>query len=133
MKLFVAHRDDAHQGWVWLQIRGFPVRCVVRITNPSNGRSICCEALQIDQNFLDEYNQSPRFAITDPNSSLVLGQWYRTGLGGLAAQSEVALTIKAANGWWGRFRACTDHPQIVVRLAAWLGGIGLLLGVIGLD
>ena len=132
MKLFAALLDDAHQGWVWLQDPALPARSVVKITNPANGKSVYCEALQIESNFLAQYNQSPRHTITAPSSSLVIGAWYRAGLGGLRAQSNVQLSIEAANSWWGMFAACIHHPQIVVRLAAWLGGIGLVLGIIGL-
>lgn len=31
---------------------------------------------------------------------------------------------------WGKLRACLDHPQTVVRVGAWLGAIGLALGVL---
>lgn len=132
MRLFAATHDDAHQGWVWLQDARLTARCVVKITNPANGKSIYCEALQIDTNFLDNYNQSPRFTITDPASSLVLSDWFRAKLGGLATQSDIPLTIKPNESWWGKFNTCTDHPQIVVRVASWLGAIGLFLGFVGL-
>lgn len=132
MKLFAALREDAHQGWVWLQDAKLPTRSVVKITNRSSGKAIYCEALQIDKNFLAEYNQSPRHTISDPASALVIGSWFRAGLGDIAAQAEVQLEVKAVNGWWGKFKACTHHPQIVVRLGAWLGGIGFVLGIIGL-
>lgn len=131
MKLFAALSDDAHQGWVWLQDASLPARCVVKITNQANGRSIYCEALQFENNFLTEYNKPPRFTIEYPASSLVIGAWFRAGLGNLRTQSEVSLSIKRCSSPWGQFRACTHHPQIVVRLATWLGGIGLVLGLIG--
>jgi len=132
VRLFAALLDDAHQGWVWLQDPALPARSIVKITNTANGKSIYCEALQIERNFLTQYNQSPRYTITDPASSLVIGAWHRHGLGGLRLQSDAQLSVQAANSWWGKFAACIDHPQIVVRLSAWLGGIGLILGVIGL-
>ena len=132
MKLFAAPREDANQGWVWLQDSTLKARSIVKITNPENRKSVYCESLQLDENFLADYNQPPRFTIKDPKSSLVLNKWFRACLGGLTTQADVPLNITAANGWWGRFRACTHHPQIVVRLATWLSGIGLLLGVIGL-
>ena len=132
IKVFAALRDDTHQGWAWLQNASLPPRSVVKITNTSNGKSVYCEALQIDPNFLTQYNQSPRFAIKDPSNSLVLSAWYRAALGGVQGQADVALSIKPANSWCGQFMACIHHPQVVVRLAAWLGGIGLVLGIIGL-
>jgi hypothetical protein len=132
MKLFAVQRDDVHQGWVWLQDATLPARSIVKITNPANGKSVYCEALQIDDNFLAKYNQPPRCFITEPKSALVMAEWFRARLGGIATQADVPLCIKAANNIWDHFRFCTGHPQVVVRLATWLGGIGLLLGVIGL-
>lgn len=135
MKLFAALREDTQQGWVWLQNPTFRTRSIVRITNPNNKKSIYCEALQIDKNYLNTYNQSPRFTISNPQESLVINGWYRDRLGNLSTQSDVQLNITPCNSlwgnWWGKLRACTDHPQIVVRVAFWLGAIGLFLGVIG--
>lgn len=132
MRLFAALREDTQQGWVWLQDATLPTRSIVKITNPTNGKSVYCEALQIENNFLRAYNQYPRISISDTKSALVIGGWYRAALGGLSTQADVPLNIKPANCCWGKFKACTDHPQIVVRVAAWLGAIGLFLGVIGL-
>lgn len=131
MKVFAASREDIHQGWVWLQDANLPARSIVRLTNSSNGRTVYCEALQIDDNFLAEYNKSPRFTIAQPTSSIVMGAWFRAKLGGLPTQTDIHLVVSPANCCWGRFKACVDHPQIVVRLATWLAGIGLILGVIG--
>jgi hypothetical protein len=130
MKVFASLRDDAHQGWVWLQKPDLPARSIVKITNPKSGRTVYCESLQIESNFLEEYNQKPRVPITDPSSSIVLNGWYRAFLGGIATQSEYDLSVKLANGPWGKFRACTHHPQAVVRVAAWLGLLSIVLGLI---
>lgn len=132
MNLFAALREDTQQGWVWLQDSTLPARSIVKITNRANGNIVYCEALQIDKNFLSAYNQYPRVNIDNPQSTLVINGWYRAVLGGLLAQSDVSLHIKLSNSWWGKFKACTDHPQVIVRVAAWLGAIGLFLGVVGL-
>lgn len=132
MKIFAALREDTQQGWVWLQDSSLQARSIVKITNPTNGNVVYCEALQIDKNFLNTYNQSPRINIDKPHATLVINGWYRAALGGLSTQSEVSLSVKTSNFWWGKFKACTDHPQIIVRVAAWLGAIGLSLGVVGL-
>jgi hypothetical protein len=132
MNLFAALREDTQQGWVWLQDASLPARSIVKITNPANGKSVYCEALQIEDNFLRAYNQSPRISISTPKATLVISGWYRAKLGSLSTQADVPLNIKPSNLWWGKFKACTDHPQIVVRVAAWLGAIGLFLGVVGL-
>lgn len=132
MKLFAVLHDDAQQGWVWLQDSSLSARSIVKITNPDNGKAVYCEALQIDNNFLSTYNQSPRISIDNPQSSIVIGGWYRAALGGLSTQMDVPLTIKPCNTWWGHFKACTDHPQTVVRVAAWLGLISVVLGFLGM-
>jgi len=131
-KIFASLYDDAHQGWVWLDAQNLPARSVVKITNPASGKSIYCEALPIDRNFLKRYNQAPRISITEPSLSLVINGWYRAKLGGISTQSSLELVIKPRNCWLGRFLACADHPQIVVRVSAWLGAIGLALGILGL-
>ena len=131
MKIFAAREEDAHQGWVWLQNPNFSTRSIIKITNPKNGQCVYCEALQIESNFLKKYNQPPRIPIDEPTSALVIGEWFRDGLGGLETQFEFPLQIVQCNSSWARFRACTHHPQIIVRVAAWLGGIGLVLGLIG--
>src|SRR5437660_1548753 len=59
--------DDLAEGIVWLQRSGLPPRCVVKITNGEAGASVFCEALKIEKNFLDTYNQSPRFRIDEPD------------------------------------------------------------------
>lgn len=132
MKIFASLNEDAHQGWVWLHDPALPPRSVVKIKNYQSGEVIYCEALQIDDNFLTQYNQHPRHSITSPSNSIVVGAWYRAKLGGIKTQSDIHVKVSACNSWYGQFRACIDHPQIVVRLASWLGGIGLALGLIGL-
>lgn len=131
-KLFSALREDAQQGWVWLRDTTLPARSIVKITNIKNGKVVYCEALQIDENFLYSYNQSPRITISNPGDAIVINAWYRTALGNPSPQSDVSINIVPSNCWWGKFRACTDHPQIIVRVAVWLGATGLLLGVVSL-
>ncbi|MDD5277837.1 MAG: hypothetical protein PHR16_17405 [Methylovulum sp.] len=132
MKIFAALEKDAHEGWVWLYNPNLPARCVVKITNPANRKSIYCEALQIESNFLKQYNQTPRINITEPSSTIVIGAWFRASLGGLETKSEIPLKIESRQSCWGQYKASTSHPQAVVRLAANLGGIGLILGIAGL-
>jgi len=131
VKLFAALREDAQQGWVWLQDSSLPPRSVVKISDPENGKSIYCEALQIDENFLLSYNQGRRIPISHPKSTLVINDWYRTKLGGLSTQTDVVLAVKPCNSWKGHTMACIHHPQIIVRVAAWLGIISVILGLIG--
>lgn len=131
MKIYAALEDAIGEGFVWLAKAELPARCVVKIANPICNRSVFCEALQIEKNFLTNYNRNPRLAITCPESSIVMSGWYRARLGGLETQQDYPLEITAANNCWGKLRACMHHPQIVVRVAAWLGLISVALGTIG--
>jgi hypothetical protein len=55
---------------------------------------------------------------------MVMSSWYRFRLGGLQTQREYALNIEACDRWphtwYGKIRACTGHPQVVVRVGVWL-------------
>lgn len=131
MKIFASLTEDINEGFVWLQKNELQARTIVRIFNPQSERFVYCEALQLEENFLKRYNEGRRFRIDEPGSSIVMGSWYRAVLGGLETQRDYPLQIEPAHTVLGKFRACTHHPQVVVRVAAWLGLIGLVLGAIG--
>jgi len=131
MKIYACLNDDISEGFVWLKRSGLASRSVVKITNPEVEQSVFCEALQLEDNFLREYNQSPRRKIESPDSSIVMSAWYRARLGNLETLRDYNLEIRAANGWWGKLRSCTQHPQIIIRVAVWLGVISVGLGVVG--
>lgn len=131
MKIYASFDDDISEGFVWIKKPGLPARCLVKIRTSEGRHSVVCEALQLEDNFLHRYNQPPRLTIDDPESSIVMSGWYRARLGGLETQKEYALKITSTRCWWGRIRACMDHPQIVVRVAVWLGVLSITLGVVG--
>ena len=131
MKIYASLDDHIGEGFVWLQISGLPARCVVKIINSVTKQAVFCEALQFEENFLQRYNQPPRYTIEDPRSSIVMSGRYRTRLGALQTQREYALEVTEAESWYGKIRACVHHPQIVVRVAVWLGLISVALGAIG--
>ncbi len=130
LKIYASRDDDISEGFVWLKDASLPSRCVVKITNPVARRSVFCEALQIEGNFLRLYNQSPRFFIDadKPESAIVVSAWYRAHLGNLETQQEYVLEVANANSSWGKLRSCMQHPQLVVRVAVWLGLISVGLG-----
>ncbi len=130
-KIYASLDDHIGEGFVWLQRPGLPARCVVKITNPEAKRAVFCEALQLEENFLKRYNHPPRYTIKHPGSSMVMSAWYRIRLGGLETQREYALEVTAADSWCGKIRACVHHPQIVVRVAVWLGLLSVVLGALG--
>ena len=131
MKIYASLDDDVGEGFVWLKKQGLPSRGVVKISNLETSRSVFCEALQLEDNFLKQYNNSPRYAIHNPESSIVMNGWYRARLGDVQTQREYDLKIVAADSTWGKVRACMDHPQVVVRVAVWLGVLSVVLGIVG--
>jgi hypothetical protein len=131
MKIYASLDDHIGEGFVWLQNSDLPARCVVKITNPETKRVVFCEALQLEENFLKRYNQPPRYMIKDPGSSIIMSGWYRIRLGGLQTQHEYALEVTEADSWCAKIRACLHHPQIVVRVAVWLGLVSVALGALG--
>jgi hypothetical protein len=130
-KVYASLRQDLNEGFVWLKKPDLPTRCLVKIRNASNRRSVFCEALQFESNFLSQYNQPPRTTIADEDLSIVINAWYRARLGGLEPHKEYPLEITRVRSWWGRMRACMHHPQNVVRVAVWLGLVSVGLGIIG--
>ncbi len=131
MKVYAALTDDISEGHVWVERPGFPERCVVKIRNRGNGQTVFCEALQFETNFLNQYNQSPRATIENPAYSIVMSYWYRARLGGLETQKDYPLDVTAAPPLWGQIRASMQHPQLVIRVAVWLGIVSVALGVLG--
>ena len=58
-KLYAALHEDMAEGFVWLEEKQPTARCIVKITYSQNrpSRSVFCEALQIEPNFLRRYNE----------------------------------------------------------------------------
>jgi len=131
-KILAATRVDMNEGWVWISDRNFQPRSVIKITYKKNNKSIYCEALKIDENFIKEYNQPPRYNINANENTIVMNDWYRKRLGGIKTKQKYDLEISVKNTWWGKLRASTGHPQIVVRHAIWFAFIGLVLGVLSM-
>lgn len=133
-KIFAALTEDINSGWVWLKNPECQQRAIVLIKNPISNKGVFCEVLRIDDNFTKHYNLrgEGRKYILDDDNVLVINEWYRKLLGGLSTQSEYELAIMQYNNQWGNFMACIQHPQVVVRLATWLGVIGVALGVLGI-
>lgn len=132
IKVLAAAREDMNEGWVWLSDHDFPPRSIVRIKNKSNKKKVFCEALEIDENFLKQYNQPPRININPDESTMVINSWYRKRLGSIQKKAFHELEISEANCWYGKFQACIGHPQVVVRLATWLGIISVGLGILSI-
>lgn len=131
-KVVAALQMDINQGWVWLTGSGFDQRSIVKITNKANNKSVYCERLEIDENFIKEYNKSSRVNIDPKEETAVINAWYRKKLGDITTKASHDLLIVEANGWCGKLKANISHPQVVVRLATWLAFISVGLGIIGI-
>ncbi|WP_224982948.1 hypothetical protein [Geomonas agri] len=131
MRVFASLKNDINEGHVWLLKEGLLPRSVVKVINTKNGKAIYCEALQIDNNFLREYNKQPRFIIDDPVNSIVMNSWFRAKLDIFNTQENYDISVVATNSCKFKIRAGIDHPQLVVRVAVWLGIVGAVSGVIG--
>jgi hypothetical protein len=132
VRVYVSLPEHTNEGFVWLKAPTLPQRSVVRLGNPSTGESAYCEVLQIDENFQRIYNSSEwRIKIDAAESAIVMNQWYRKRLG-LQPQQDYSLEVDPRNRWFGRIRACMQHPQNVVRVAVWLGVISVATALVGL-
>jgi hypothetical protein len=127
--IHAALRDDISEGWVWID--GLPSRTIVRIINEENGKSVYCEALAIDDNFLRSYNCAGRVTIDKIAKTLVLSEWYRRTLGNVETQRQYDLSVSIRDNMCGQLLASLDHPQIVVRLAMRLAILSVSLGIVG--
>lgn len=137
LKIYTSLREDVNQGWVWIGKPDLPERCVVKISNISNGEKVYCETLKIDDNFLNHYNcRENTLKINDKSKSIVINYWYRAKLGNIPQNEFVDLEITPYYGCcickcYANIMACIQHPQIIVRMAIWLGIISVALGIIG--
>ena len=131
-KVLASLRDEMNQGWVWSTNSSFNVRSIVKIINLENKKSIHCEHLQIEDNYINTYNDNhKRYKIKKDNKTIIVNAWYRDKLGNIETKKYHNLELKAASSLWGKFQANINHPQVVVRMATWLSIISVLLGIIG--
>ncbi len=133
-KVYASLKEDINEGSCWVSQPQLPSRSVVRITNQASKKSVYCEALYMDGNFIELYNDrahTHKIALAQDGNVIVLNEWYRTRLGNLSTQSEQELNIERCESKWAKFRACIQHPQIVIRLATWLAVLSVLLGLVG--
>jgi hypothetical protein len=131
LRVFASLIDDMSNGHVWLSDPSLGLRSIAKITNTQTDKTIYCEALQIDDNFLNAYAAPHRKPMTDPESAIVMSHWYRSRLGIGRTQVAPPFRVTRALWGWGQFRACTGHPQVVVRVAVWLGLSGVIISGIG--
>ena len=49
----------------------------------------------------------------------------------MSTKSKHELQITEVDNWHGKINACLQHPQVIVRIATWLGIISVVEGLIG--
>lgn len=132
-RVLPALRADMNEGWVWLGRKNSELRPIIRIKNKTKGKKIYCECLEIDNNYLTEYNQPSRYRIQEAeiNSVVTMNDWYRKKLGNLEKNREYELEVEEYKTAFGKLHACLGHPQTIVRVATKLGLWSVALGVIG--
>lgn len=84
-------------------MEGLSTRSIVKISNGTSGHAIFCEALQIDNDFLKQYNKGVRTKSEQPRAVIVMSLWYRDKLGNLEVQKNYPLRIEPASSWFGWF------------------------------
>jgi len=114
-KVLAAIHTDMNDGWVWLTAAVFVPRSIIKITNKANDRSVYCECLAIDDNFINEYNQSLRVNIDRNENTIVMNGWYMKRLGAISTKESHDLNIVSANSLWGKFRACWRHLAVTTN------------------
>jgi hypothetical protein len=136
-RVFAALYEEATAGWVWLASpRLEPHRLVIlRNQDLKSHPVIYCEGRSLDENFVAFYNAKPHTRKIDPKNFgdvLVIGDWYRQGLGIPTTKTEVELEVRQPkNPFWPALRAGSQHPDPTVRLANRLGLLGTWLGLVG--
>lgn len=130
-RVLASLRDELNQGWVWVTNCGLDSRSVVKITNKKSQKTIYCECLEIDDNYIFVYNNPPRENIDMNKTTITISAWYRKRLGGINTKTNHELEITAANSLWGKLQANLQHPQVIVRMATWLALLSTGLGILG--
>ncbi len=90
-RVLPALRADLNEGWGWVARKNSEPRPIIRITNKTDGKKIYCECLEIDNNYLNEYNQPSRYQIKNTESVVTMNDWYRKKLGNLEKNREYEL------------------------------------------
>lgn len=141
-KVFAAMYEELDSGHIWIPIGTIDNYGSLsrRIAKVSFGeKSIHCEVLELDPGYCKKYSEpgSGRLLIADETENIVvINDWYRRKLGidqtYKDSMVEVALDIRLSAACFSGLLACFDHPQVIVRIATWLGLLGATLGLIGI-
>ncbi|MBD3843599.1 MAG: hypothetical protein IE909_17320 [Campylobacterales bacterium] len=133
---YASLHEDIDSGSIWISNYSGKCRAIVKIKHLDNKKSVYCEALKIENNFLNRYNGGNRKELKSDVQAIVANQWYRTKLGIASTGNEESIEIKEINNKlciiYATIRACLQHPQLIIRLSTTLGLLGVALGVISI-
>jgi hypothetical protein len=131
--------SDEDRGSIWIYEKSkseSPKRPNVKVKNRS-GKSILCERHAADESFRRRYDErmkkikKPLVDEEEFENIIFMSKWYRNRLN-IGSDSVVELDIAELGKWrLAGWRVSKDHPQAVVRCAAWLGFFSILLGFLG--
>lgn len=94
-RVLASLRNKLNQGWVWVTNCGLDSRSVVKIKNTKTKKTIYCECLEIDDNYIFVYNDPLRENIDKSKATITMSAWYRNRLGGINTKTNHELEILA--------------------------------------
>jgi hypothetical protein len=146
-ELHLAISEDIASGWIWVQTNSAELRKLLDAHRPvakvsCAKASVYCEVLNADEYDLKRFNEIyNKHALSEvsstPKERVFINHWYRNklGIGALKAGSTLNISFKfnlnLMGESWYQANACMAHPQVIVRVAAWVGLVALGLGLFG--
>ncbi len=126
--------EDINSSYIWFSSLPCSSREIVKIINTNTAKTVWCEVIVADDNYIKRYNQNPKTKdINKDIPFIVMNEWYREKLG---LNKNIYCEIKIKSLWIPasirQLYASLAHPDNTVRLAAYLAFISVGLGVAGL-
>ena len=140
--------EDINSGIAWIPSGIIKERAIIIIKNEIKNESIYVDALSVDDNFINKWNEYSveeyiennkilyrkkikRKKVTNYDQYVYLNDWYRKKLH-VKKYEKIELKIEICNSLIGDIFALLQHPQAVVRISSKLGLLGVILGLLGI-
>jgi hypothetical protein len=148
-ELHYAISEDIANGWIWVETSEHDLASKLeakrRVARVSHGaKAIFCEVIHVDDYDLERFNHFyEQHGVSQLHRGVdgkfqraervFINHWYRRKLGiEVKAGESLLLNIAVKSNPHAQARACIQHhPQLVVRIATWLGVVALGLGLLG--
>jgi hypothetical protein len=146
-ELHQAISEDIASGWIWVETQDPALTSKLdarrRVARVSHGtKAVFCEVLYANDFDLRRFNHfylANGIGLLIKNNQIVraervfINHWYRRKLGiDSKAGQHIELGISTKWNPHAEARACIQHhPQVAVRIGAWLGVVALGLGLLG--